>query len=86
MAKPRKQTSVLVKCRLDKGIGYKEIAQLAGLGQASIGKIERGEAVKRTTMRKYLQAYGIDLADRSTWPQGLQIIDKGVNVHISSDQ
>lgn len=76
--------SALAHYRMGRGITMRWIAKQASMSPVTVQKIERGEAVLKINCAKYFRAIGADFLDPATWPPGVQIIDDGVLVRISS--
>lgn len=84
MGRRRKQTTLLVKRRMDLGMRTGDLAKKAGISNSSVQRIEAGEALSRFVVRNYLLAFDIDLADPKTWPEDLNIEDVDTKVKIVS--
>lgn len=78
--------TALMKWRLDQSIPTGEIVKKTGITQASVYRIERGEAVSRNLANKYLSFWGGNLQNLSRLPAQLQIIDEGWAVRLSFSQ
>ncbi len=78
--------NVIRKYRMNKGLSWRGVEKLAHIAYQSVLRLERGEPVFRLTAAKYFAALDLDLNDSETWPAGLNIIDAGDRIIVSSSQ
>lgn len=86
MSRPRKQTPFIAKYRMNRGFTTEEIAKEAQMSEATVLRMERGQAISRVFVAKYCKLLDIDLNNPATIPAGIEIIDLEEKIKILSTQ
>lgn len=68
MASAIEQALALAEMRRSRGLTQKQLAEAMHVSQANISRIEHGEDVQLSTIRKYVKALGGELEVRAVFP------------------